>query len=168
MENKPLSYYFSVKGLTELLTFYRKYLILLVLLGFVFAGGLTYAMFGPPKLFKKSEDPTFCASCHLLQRYYDTWRHSGIHRTNKCVDCHLTNENKIEHFIAKGIDGFWDVSRFYLGAFSYDIHLSKGGKKILQQNCVRCHKGIVRDIVKDNRYCWECHRRTVHKLVGAF
>lgn len=126
----------------------------------------TFVAFGPPGLYAKTETPEFCGSCHVLQTQYEAWFHSGAHRRQKCVDCHLPNDTFARHLLWKGIDGMKDFLAFHTGRVSEDIRLSSRGAGFVQENCLRCHAETVARTNED-RQCWSCHRRLSHKLTGA-
>ncbi len=120
-----------------------------------------------PRVIEYSESPKFCASCHSMKSQHLTWSNSR-HRTLKCVDCHLPNDNIPEHFLWKGIDGTKDVISQTLGLKEEDeIVLSPHGKKVLQRNCIRCHNDIVSH-VDSKRNCIDCHRSLTHKNTAAY
>ena len=127
---------------------------------------LLFLLFGPPELLAKSNQPSFCVSCHVMEAEYEAWSHAGAHRRKACVDCHLPNENMAVHYVWKGIDGMKDVILFYSGNVPERIKLTEHGKKVVQANCVRCHEATVMAIDTE-RQCWNCHRRISHKLSGA-
>ncbi len=139
------------------------YLLILAIIG-VAAGG--FAAFGPPGLYAKSESPEFCGSCHVLEPQYEAWFHSGAHRRNKCVDCHLPNDTTARHLFWKSVDGMKDALAFHSGRVPDTIRLSQHGAKIVLENCQRCHAETIARI-NDERRCWDCHRRMSHKLTGA-
>lgn len=125
-----------------------------------------FLMLGPPKLLAKSDEPNFCAGCHVMEDEYEAWSHAGAHRRKKCVDCHLPNENMAVHYAQKAIDGMKDVMFYYSGKVSEQIKLSSHGEKVVQSNCVRCHEETV-SLMDTSRKCWSCHRRISHKLAGT-
>lgn len=127
---------------------------------------LIFLLFGPPKLLAKSEHPSFCAGCHVMEAQYEAWAHTGAHRRKMCVDCHLPNDNVGIHYVWKAIDGMKDVVFFYSGAVPERIELTAHGKEVLQANCIRCHEQTVMNINQE-RSCWECHRRIMHTRSGA-
>lgn len=119
-----------------------------------------------PRILDYSESPAFCGVCHSMKQQSQTWEHSR-HRGVKCIDCHLPNDNLPEHFFWKGIDGTKDVISQTLGLKEEDeIRLSEHGKKVLQSNCVRCHKDIVSHI-DNKRSCVDCHRGIHHRYTAA-
>jgi cytochrome c nitrite reductase small subunit len=125
-----------------------------------------FAAFGPPGLYAKSESPEFCGSCHVLQPEYEAWFHSGAHKTIKCVDCHLPNNNLPNHLFWKTVDGVKDSLAFHTGFVSETIHISDRGATVVEANCRRCHADLLAQI-KENRRCWDCHRRISHKRTGT-
>ena len=147
---------------------YRKPLVLLVFLAVAGAGVGVYAMFGPPHLIALTETPEFCAACHLHDGHYKTWAHTGAHRNARCVDCHLPNDNLVEHFVWKSIDGVKDVTLFASGFVSERPKLTAHARAVTQANCIRCHAETVAKIDTASRYCWECHRAMTHQYSGTF
>ncbi|RPH51381.1 MAG: cytochrome c nitrite reductase small subunit [Desulfobacteraceae bacterium] len=129
------------------------------------AGGL-FIMFGPPKLMAKTETPDFCASCHVMESQFEAWFHTGAHRSIRCIDCHLPQENIGAYYTWKSIDGMKDVFIFYSGRVPETIRLSAHGERTVRSNCTRCHETIV-DKIDRTRNCWECHRRLQHSLAGT-
>jgi cytochrome c nitrite reductase small subunit len=124
-----------------------------------------FMMLGPPRLLAESETPAFCAGCHVMELEYEAWSHAGAHRRQKCVDCHLPNQNTAAHYWWKGIDGMKDTLAFYSGRVAERIEISDHGLEVVQANCVRCHTTTV-DLINQKRLCWECHRRISHRRTG--
>jgi cytochrome c nitrite reductase small subunit len=124
-----------------------------------------FLLIGPPQLLARSESPEFCAYCHIHEEHFTAWRHAGAHRGNRCVDCHLPNDNPANHYLWKGIDGMKDVIVFYSGMIPETITLTRHGHRVLQANCVKCHEEKV-SMMDTSRDCWQCHRQTNHRLTG--
>lgn len=146
---------------------FRSWKVPFLLLGL--GGGillLIFLLLGPPQLLAKSKHPDFCAGCHVMEAEYDAWAHAGAHRRNLCVDCHLPNDNVGVHYVWKALDGMKDIALFYSGQVPERITITEHGRKVLQQNCVRCHEQTVMNI-DQQRNCWECHRRVMHTRSGA-
>jgi cytochrome c nitrite reductase small subunit len=144
----------------------KKIFFLAVGLLLVGGGMGLFVGFGPPKLYAKSSTPEFCAGCHVMQAEYESWFHNGGHRRQKCVDCHLPNDNFPRHLTWKSIDGMKDVFQFYSGRVPETIRLSQHGAAIVQENCKRCHAETISRITEE-RNCWECHRRLSHRQTGT-
>jgi len=139
---------------------------LVLLAGAVALAVALFLMVGPPKLLAKSEAPDFCASCHVMESEYEAWFHQGAHRRKACIDCHLPNDNLPAHYVWKSIDGMKDVVVFNSGHVPEHITLSEHGKKTVQANCIRCHENTV-EMIDQDRPCWDCHRRIMHRRSGA-
>lgn len=143
----------------------RKILAYVLIAAVIVVGLGIFAAFGPPGLYAKSESPEFCGSCHVLQPEYEAWFHSG-HHLIKCIDCHLPNNNLANHLLWKTIEGVKDSIAFHTGRVSETIHISDHGAAVVDSNCRRCHADLVSQI-KENRRCWDCHRRISHKRTGT-
>lgn len=128
--------------------------------------GLFFPSLAPTKLLASTDQPDFCARCHVMESNYEAWVHSGSHRRKNCVDCHLPNENIALHYVWKSLDGLKDAIAFYSGRVPERIALSSHGEKVLQLNCVRCHEATV-TMTDTDRKCWSCHRRISHQRSGA-
>ncbi len=137
-----------------------------LVVAFVGIAAAGYLMFGPPNLLVKSSQPQFCVGCHVMEAEYAAWIHAGAHRSNRCVDCHLPNQNMAVHYLWKSIDGLKDAILFYSGQVSDDIELTDHGREVLQANCIRCHEQTV-SMIDQNRHCWACHRQIQHSRSGT-
>jgi cytochrome c nitrite reductase small subunit len=124
-----------------------------------------FLMLGAPQLLAKSESPVFCAGCHVMEAEYDAWAHTGAHRREQCVDCHLPNQNVALHYAWKTIDGLKDTLVFYSGKVPERIMITDHGQEVVQLNCIRCHETTVQNI-DQQRLCWTCHRRIAHRGSG--
>ena len=128
--------------------------------GGVLAAAGTFALFGPPRMIELTESPEFCGLCHASQN--GDWLHSA-HRGEKCIDCHLPNDNFADHYAWKSIDGGKDLFFHFSGlGDGNDTELTAHGKKVLQANCIRCHTGMVSHI-NNKRSCIDCHRTLSHR-----
>lgn len=144
----------------------NKRRLMLVLAGIAGILVAAFLLVGPPQLLAKSDSPGFCAGCHVMESQHTAFLHSGAHRRNRCVDCHLPNENLATHYIWKSIDGMKDAIFFYSGQTPERIKLSEHGAKVLQTNCIRCHEELVSPINTEQK-CWSCHRGITHLRSGA-
>jgi cytochrome c nitrite reductase small subunit len=116
-----------------------------------------------PGLVRETSKSDFCLGCHVMESQYEDWFKTGLHRTIKCVDCHLPNDNIFSHLFWKAVDGTKDVIYFYGRLYTDRITISNHGRQTIQANCIRCHGEMVSGISLDgNRNCWSCHRRTSH------
>lgn len=102
---------------------------------------------------KITDEPEFCASCHLMEEHRYSWMKS-VHRDLKCVECHLPHQNPLEYYYWKARFGLNDYIKFYL--YSVDEVSLKHGE-VVKNNCLRCHSEIL-SVVNVSRDCWSCHR----------
>lgn len=127
------------------------------------AAVLTVMIVSMPGIIRYTSSPQFCNSCHVMNHQYEHWRLTGLHREITCVECHLPNNNSANHLLWKAIDGTKDVVLFTTGLFDQnDIRATNHAKKVLKQNCIRCHNEMVSLMNTEKRKCWSCHRRVQH------
>jgi nitrate/TMAO reductase-like tetraheme cytochrome c subunit len=65
----------------------------------------------------------------------------GDGKSAKCIDCHLPHPF-VRKYIGKMQSGLIDAYGFTFQNFKEPIMIKERTKKILQENCLRCHKGI--------------------------
>ena len=124
---------------------------------FRFAEGLSYF----------STDPKACANCHIMNSQYDSWQKSSHHIAARCVDCHLPHDF-FSKYLAKAENGYHHSKGFTLQDFPEPIQIKEKNSRILQENCVRCHEGLVEDVVQADGHgggevhCVKCHREVGH------
>lgn len=98
---------------------------------FQYAEGLSYLR----------RDPEACKNCHIMQSQYDSWGMSSHHTVAVCVDCHLPHQF-VPKYLAKAENGWRHGKLFTTGGFKEPIEIQGLGRRILQANCVNCHRGI--------------------------
>ena len=124
---------------------------------FIYAEGLSY--FGT--------DPKACAHCHIMNAEYDSWIKSSHHIVAKCVDCHLPQAT-LPKFLAKGLNGYHHSKGFTFQDFHEPVMIKPRNSQILQDACLRCHEGMVHEIVagsttdKNAVRCVHCHASVGH------
>lgn len=118
-----------------------------------------------PFLVRITSTPGFCGSCHVMDDQYEHWFYDGKHRMISCVDCHLPNNNIVNHLVWKGIDGMKDVFFFYTRLTPEIIRASSHARRTIRANCVRCHDEMVSRVSIDTMQCWDCHRARNHQVV---
>jgi cytochrome c nitrite reductase small subunit len=66
----------------------------------------------------------------------------------------------------KAQSGFHDVVAFSTGNIPTAIRAKESTKKIVQENCIRCHSDAVTAMLAGepefDRNCFDCHRSTAH------
>jgi len=114
-----------------------------------------------------STDPRACANCHIMQSQYDSWQKASHHTAAKCVDCHLP-QDFIGKYMAKAENGYHHSKGFTFQDFHEPIMIKPRNSQILQDNCLRCHDGLVHNLVGgattdlDAIRCVHCHQSVGH------
>lgn len=145
----------------------RKQWLVLVILGGLFIGvGLATFRYGEG-LSYFSKDPKACVNCHIMQPQFDSWQKASHHTVASCVECHLPH-NTIEKYIAKADNGYRHSKGFTFQDFHEPIMISNRNSKILQENCLRCHDGMVHGLAVSIKAdpkavgCVHCHSTVGH------
>jgi nitrate/TMAO reductase-like tetraheme cytochrome c subunit len=128
--------------------------VVLIVVGIAFAGYRTYNYV--------ERDANFCASCHLMQTAYITWK-QGPH--NK-LNCHVCHQQNIQDRVR--IVWHWAVS---------DIKNVPLHTKLNRKVCEECHlnnkttwpqisktAGHELHVVKANLECLSCHLPSLHAV----
>jgi cytochrome c nitrite reductase small subunit len=124
---------------------------------FVYARGFSYL----------STDPRACVNCHVMNEQYDAWLKSGHRHTATCVECHLPHEG-LAKWLAKAEHGFRHSAAFTLQNFKEPIEITARDRRLVQENCVRCHAAFVHDMlaiaapVSREVDCLHCHAGAGH------
>src|SRR5688572_20636835 len=119
--------------------------VLVVLSGLFFGVGFFTFGYGQGASYF-SKDPKACVNCHIMQPQFDSWQKASHHTVATCVDCHLPHEF-LPKLIAKSENGFWHSKGFTLQDFHEPIFIRERNTKILQENCLHCHEGLVHDML---------------------
>ena len=112
-------------------------------------------------------DPKTCQNCHIMRQQFDSWEKSSHHKVAACVDCHLPHAF-IRKYLAKGENGYHHSRAFTFQDFHEPIMIKQRNSEILQENCVRCHEGLVSEmgagigIGKEAVRCVHCHQSVGH------
>ncbi|MDI6815629.1 MAG: NapC/NirT family cytochrome c [Actinomycetota bacterium] len=103
----------------------------------------------------------FCHRCHVMNDNYDSWFHSSHQlAVETCVGCHLP-ESLSSKLIYKTRFGLHDMYVNITGPPDV-LEASDDTKRIVNDNCPRCHKVMVSKINLDGRRCVDCHRHVPH------
>jgi cytochrome c nitrite reductase small subunit len=124
---------------------------------FRYAEGLSY--FGTA--------PSACANCHIMQPQLDAWQKSSHHAVAVCIDCHLPTDFVRKYYV-KAENGYRHGKLFTTQTFVEPIVVQAKGRAILEENCVRCHGGLVSELApgatdaKHAVSCVRCHSGVGH------
>lgn len=114
-----------------------------------------------------SNDPDACVNCHIMRDAHSGWQHASHHGSATCNDCH-TPHDIVGKYTSKAENGFWHSKGFTLQDFHEPIRIHKKNARILQNNCIDCHKSMIGDLehygaFKDGSVkCVHCHRSVGH------
>jgi cytochrome c nitrite reductase small subunit len=114
-----------------------------------------------------STNPAACVNCHIMREQYDGWQHASHHAVATCSDCHVPHAF-IPKYLVKAENGFWHSKGFTLQDFPEPIRLRPVSLKILEKNCVYCHRGLVNDVLGHDSAgnptpsCVHCHASVGH------
>jgi cytochrome c nitrite reductase small subunit len=98
---------------------------------------------------------------------YDSWQKASHHAVATCVECHLPT-TFVAKYLAKAENGFWHSKGFTLQDFHEPIRIKPKNRMLLQENCVRCHGELVREIAAPGEpesaavRCVTCHVQVGH------
>jgi cytochrome c nitrite reductase small subunit len=134
---------------------------------FSYAEGLSYF----------STNPEACVNCHIMQPQYDSWQKASHHTSAVCVDCHLPDDF-VPKYIAKAENGWRHGKLFTTGGFKEPVEIQPMGRRILQDNCVRCHQDLTSEMhnhgvgvssheKNDVTDCIHCHVTVGHGVRAA-
>jgi cytochrome c nitrite reductase small subunit len=123
-----------------------------------------------------SDNPETCVNCHIMAPQFATWSHSAHREVAHCNDCHVPHNNVFNKFYFKAMDGLRHATIFTLRNEPQVIFIRSAGKRVVQQNCVRCHEFLISPdkylskenvfhSTKEGRSCIECHIETPHGRV---
>jgi cytochrome c nitrite reductase small subunit len=125
-----------------------------------------------------SDDPKTCVNCHIMTPQFATWSHSSHRQYTNCNDCHVPHDNFFNKYLFKAKDGMRHATIFAMRGEPQVIFILEAGKKVVHQNCIRCHSNLLLDpklvsSVENQRHhatgrvCWECHREVPHGRVNS-
>ena len=110
-------------------------------------------------------DPATCNNCHVMDAVYESWYHGGHSQWAVCGDCHTPHDLIPKYFI-KAENGYHHVTAFLFGDIPDAIRARESSRRIVQENCIRCHSETVSTMLESvmelDRYCFDCHRSVAH------
>lgn len=114
-----------------------------------------------------SNDPAACKNCHIMNEQYDGWEKASHHAVATCNDCH-TPHALIPKYFTKAENGFWHSKGFTLQDFHEPIRIRPHNKKVLNNNCMACHRELVSEVIVTHGHdesrldCIRCHIAVGH------
>ena len=118
-----------------------------------------------------TNDPAACANCHVMSEHFGAWMKGSHHAVATCVACHLPH-GLIGKYIAKAENGYHHSKAFTLQNFHEPIVITPKASRILQNNCLACHAGLVHEQVvradtSGEVQCVHCHRSVGHGAMAG-
>ncbi len=144
-------------------------LLVLSLLGGVFAGGGTFTFVYAKGHSYLSNDPKSCVNCHIMREQFDSWMASTHRRVATCNDCH-TPHTLPGKYLVKAENGFWHSYKFTFQNWDEPIRIREKNRRVLQENCLYCHDDLVSGIAahgggdRSAITCVQCHSGVGHAL----
>jgi cytochrome c nitrite reductase small subunit len=125
-----------------------------------------------------SDKPETCVNCHIMSPQYATWSHSSHREVAHCNDCHVPQNNFVNKYYFKAMDGLRHATMFTLRLEPQVIRIKPAGARAVHNNCIRCHENLLVDpkletpvamhrAVREGRSCIECHREVPHGRVNS-
>jgi cytochrome c nitrite reductase small subunit len=144
----------------------------IIMLGF-FAGLFAFLFHISKAHTYLNDKPETCVNCHIMAPQYTTWFHGSHGQFTTCNDCHVPQDNFFRHYYFKATDGLRHSYVFTLRNEPQVIYIHRAGKKVVQENCMRCHNDLIVDYKtgrytdlynknRMNRNCNECHKEVAH------
>lgn len=107
----------------------------------------------------------FCGRCHAMDHQVSTYQRSSHAGEASCGDCHDPH-GLVTGSMYAAYTGSRDVYRVVTNTIPAEIRTTDLSKKVIQENCLRCHGDIMGDIGNTSQnggvYCFHCHRNIVH------
>ncbi len=123
-----------------------------------------------------SDDPRVCINCHIMTPQFATWSHSAHRSITDCNECHVPQDNPFRKLYFKANDGLRHATIFTLRKEPHSIYIREPGRRVVHENCVRCHESLFSDgpgrpeqamALMRERECLDCHRYTPHERVNS-
>ena len=114
-------------------------------------------------------NPATCNNCHVMDNVYEGWYHAGHKEWTTCNECH-TPHALIPKYFVKALSGYHHVTTFMFKEIPVAIRAKESSRRIIQENCIRCHQETVDNLnwnmeyagKASDRQCYECHRSVAH------
>lgn len=125
-----------------------------------------------------SDEPETCINCHIMVPYYETWEKSSHRHWAHCNDCHVPQDNAVNKYAFKAMDGLYHAAVFTFKAEPQVIRPRDASREVIMNNCIRCHTQLNTEFVKtgmisysevkegEGKACWDCHRDIPHTTVS--
>ena len=155
-----------------------KWRLPVMIISGIFIGLVLYSVYLSKAHSYLSDNPQTCVNCHIMSPQYATWSHSSHREVAHCNDCHVPQNNAVNKYYFKAMDGLRHSTMFTLRLEPQVIHIKPAGANAVHNYCVRCHENLIRDYrveatspmhraIREGRRCVECHREVPHGRVNS-
>ena len=137
-----------------------------------------YTVYGARVNTYATDDPSDCINCHIMNHYYQSWMHSSHGNQTTCNDCHVPQDNMLNKYYFKAVDGLYHSAVFTFKAEPQVIRAREASSRVIMNNCIRCHAQLNTEFVNtgmieytqtqtgEGKACWDCHRNVPHTVVS--
>lgn len=145
-----------------------------IIISGAFVGVFIYTFIASRAYTYLSDDPATCVNCHVMSPYYATWLHSSHGKDATCNDCHIPQDNFVNKYFVKGLNGFRHAAVFTMRSEKQAMKAIEINSQAIMNNCIRCHTQLNSEFVETGRHtyremqkiggkaCWDCHRNVPH------
>lgn len=156
----------------------KQFVVLIFVVGGVIAGLGGYTVYMARVHTYAGDDPSACINCHIMTPYYQSWMHSSHAAWTTCNDCHVPQDNMLNKYAFKAVDGLYHSAVFTFKAEPQVIRPRDASSKVIMNNCIRCHTQLNTEFVNtgmieftqtkegEGKACWDCHRDIPHTVVS--
>lgn len=155
-----------------------QFILPIFILGGIGAGLGIYTFYMSRAHSYLSDEPATCVNCHIMSPYYQSWNHSSHAQWATCNDCHVPQDNVMEKYAFKAMDGLYHAAVFTIKEEPQVIRPRDGSYTVIMNNCIRCHTQLNTEFVKtgmltyadvkegQGKACWDCHTTVPHTKVS--
>ena len=155
-----------------------RFILPLFIVGGIIVGLGSYTVYMSRAHSYLSDEPSACVNCHIMTPYYQSWNHSSHAQWATCNDCHVPQDNVLEKYAFKAMDGLYHAAVFTVHGEPQVIRPRVASNNVIMENCIRCHTQLNTEFVKtgmityaqskdgQGKACWDCHTEIPHTKVS--
>lgn len=156
----------------------KQFILPIFIVGGLIAGLGIYTIYMSRAHSYLSDEPATCVNCHIMAPYYQSWHHSSHAQWATCNDCHVPQDNAVEKYAFKAMDGLYHAAVFTVKAEPQVIRPRDASYEVIMNNCIRCHTQLNTEFVNtgmityanvkegQGKACWDCHTSVPHTKVS--
>lgn len=156
----------------------NKFILPLFIIGGLAVGLGAYTVYMSRAHSYLSDEPATCVNCHIMAPYYQSWNHSSHAQWATCNDCHVPQDNVVEKYAFKAMDGLYHAAVFTIKGEPDVIRPRDASHTVIMDNCIRCHTQLNTEFVNTGmisyadvqegkgKACWDCHTAVPHTKVS--